>query len=109
MNVKTLFGNNLQQYRKNAKLSQEKLAELVDVSPKHMSMLETGRAFVSADLLERISQVLGVSYAALFYSPKEKSLDASDLSNIDLIVAEELEKAKCAIGSRVHDAKGKVG
>lgn len=109
MNVKTLFGNNLQQYRKQAKLSQEKLAELVDVSPKHMSMLETGRAFVSADLLERISQVLGVSYAALFYSPKEKSLDASDLSNIDLIVEEELEKAKCAIGSRMHDAKGKVG
>lgn len=89
-------------YRKKLKLSQEKMSEMVDVSPKHLSMIETGRAFVSAELIERISQVLGVSYSALFYSPTEKSIDDSDLSNIDLIVEEELEKARCAIGSRIH-------
>ena len=104
MNVKTLFGNNLHKYRKNARLSQEQLAEKLEISIKHLSTLETGKAFASAELLEKISAVLKVSLSALFYSPEETSLDGSNLSKISLIIEEEAQKAVAACKMRIHDA-----
>lgn len=93
MNIKKVFGQNLHTYRKKAKISQEKLSEELDISQKHVSDMEMGKSFVSAELLERISQVLQVSVSALFYSPEENSLDESRLSQIDRIIEEEAAKA----------------
>ena len=93
MNIKAIFGNNLHIYRKQAGLSQEKFAEYLDISTKHLSNMETGKAFVSAELLEKISEILHVSAAALFYTPQEKSADESDWSKIEAILSEEIEKA----------------
>lgn len=104
MNVKILFGNNLHKYRKNARLSQEQLAEKLEISIKHLSTLETGKVFASAELLEKISATLHVSLSALFYSPEEESLDGSDLSKISLIIEEETQKAATACKIRIHDA-----
>ena len=102
MDVKRIFGTNLQECRKKANLSQEQLAELVGITQKHLSSLETGKAFVSAELLERISQELNASVSALFYTPEEKSLDESTLSNIDHIIGKELEKASISIRTQIH-------
>ena len=102
MNIKQLFGKNLHEYRKSKDLSQEQLAEKLEISIKHLSTLETGKGFVSAELLEKISEVLGISPAALFYSPKEKSTDESDISNIDNIIEEELQKALLSSKTRIH-------
>lgn len=104
MNVKILFGNNLHKYRKNAHLSQEQLAEKLEISIKHLSTLETGKVFASAELLEKISATLNVSLSALFYSPEETSLDGSDLSKISAIIEEEVQRAVVACKMRIHDA-----
>lgn len=93
MNVKKIFGDNLHVYRKKAKLSQEKLSEELGISTKHLSDLETGKSFVSAELLEKISAVLRVSPSSLFYAPEEKSLDESDWAKIDAIITEEAQNA----------------
>ncbi len=93
MNAKKIFGDNLHFYRKQAGLSQEQLAEKLDISVKHLSTLETGKVFVSAELLEKISLVLKVSLAALFYAPSEKSIDSSDYSKICNILEEEFKIA----------------
>lgn len=102
MNIKAIFGNNIHSYRKQRKLSQEQLAEKLDISVKHLSTLETGKVFASAELIETIALVLEVSVAALFYSPEEKSFDESDISNIENIIEEESQKAVIAIKSRLH-------
>ena len=58
MNVKSYFGENLKRYRKEKQLSQEQLSEKVDISVKHLSAIERGLTFVSAKLLEKLSESL---------------------------------------------------
>jgi transcriptional regulator with XRE-family HTH domain len=93
MGIKEVFGANLKYYRKQRQLSQEQLSEKLDITPKHLSTLETGAGFVSAELLEKITQFLNISASALFYAPEEKSLDDSSLTAIDHIIETELLKA----------------
>lgn len=105
MNIKKIFGNNLHLYRKKAGFSQEKLSEALDISTKHLSDLETGKSFVSAELLESISQVLHISPSALFYTPEENLIDESDWSKIEEIIAEEAQKAVIAAKVRISQIK----
>lgn len=65
--VRTVLGRNVKRYRKQKGLSQEKLAEIIDVSVKHLSTIESGSAFLSADLLQCISDSLDVPVYLLFY------------------------------------------
>ena len=71
MEIKTLFGLNLKRYRKEKCFSQDQLSEKVDISVKHLSKIERGLTFVSADLLEKLSYNLGVSVACLFCTENE--------------------------------------
>ena len=103
MNVKKIFGNSIHKYRKKNKFSQEKLAEKLEISVKHLSNIETGKVFASAELIETIALVLEVSVSALFYSPEEKSLDDSDISKIEKILDEESAKAVQNIKNRLHE------
>lgn len=102
MGIKSIFGVNLKYYRKKNKLSQEKLSEQVGITPKHLSTIETGATFVSADLLERLTKRLGVSASVLFYAVKEKSMDESILTISDQIVDQEFAKASEAVKLRLR-------
>ena len=102
MNIKKIFGQNIHENRKNKKLSQEELAEKLEISVKHLSNIETGKVFASAELIETIALVLNVSVASLFYSPEEKSFDDSDISKIENIIEEETKKSVLAIKERMH-------
>ena len=57
----------------------------------------------SAELLEKISEVLHVSPSSLFYSPEEKSLDESDWSKIEEIITEEAEKTVVSAKVRISE------
>jgi transcriptional regulator with XRE-family HTH domain len=93
MNIKAVFGANIKYYRKKRGLSQEQLAEMSDITPKHLSAIETGAAFVSAGLLEKLSRGLKVSASVLFYSAGEKSMDDTLFNFVEQIVEKELLKA----------------
>ena len=86
MDVKKIFGSNLHSYRKLRGFSQEQLAEKLNISTKHLSTLETGKVFASAELIEKFSETLNVSVSSLFYTSEDKSLDDSELSKISLII-----------------------
>lgn len=66
MNLKENLGKNIQKYRKLNKLTQEKLAEFVDVDINSISSIERGRYFPTPDNLVKISEALNVSLADLF-------------------------------------------
>ena len=102
MGLKQIFGNNLHSYRKLRGLSQEQLAEKLDISVKHLSTMETGKVFASAELIENIAKELNVSISALFYTPDEKSFDETDLSKVDGILEEEIIKALGTIKNRIR-------
>ena len=66
MTLKKTFALRLKELRKSRNLTQEQLAELVDVAPRHISFIETARSFPSCDLIERICNVFKISYSELF-------------------------------------------
>ena len=66
MNIKNLFGRKIKEYRKKKNLTQAQLAELVNVDDKHISCIESGKNFPSADLIERLATSLGVEPKDLF-------------------------------------------
>ena len=65
-NIKKLFGLKLKQVRINKNLTQEKLAELVDINPRQLSRIESGNSFPSVSTLEKICTVLDVLPVDLF-------------------------------------------
>jgi len=102
MGIKSVFGANLKYYRKKRNLSQEELSEQVGITPKHLSTIETGATFVSANLLERLTKRLEVSASTLFYTVKEKYIDDSMLTTIDQIIDREFMKAAESIKLQIH-------
>ena len=102
MNIKEVFGANIHAYRKEKKWSQEQLAEKVDVSLKHLSNMETGKVFASAELIEKIARALEVSVSALFYTVQEKSFDSSDFRKIEKIIEKKNKKAFLEIKKRIR-------
>ena len=80
MNVKIYFGENLKFYRKERHLSQEQLSEKVDISVKHLSAIERGLTFVSADLLGKLSESLEVP-VYLFFLKEAEIFDSEAMLN----------------------------
>ena len=60
------LGLNIAYYRKLRGMSQEHLAELIDISRTHMSRIETADCAVSLDVIFDICEVLSVSPEKLF-------------------------------------------
>ena len=97
METKALFGSNLKRHRKVKKLSQEELSEKVGISVKHLSKIERGLTFISADLLEKLSNNLEVSIAQLFCKENEiineSIYDNTMLERFDRIIEKHLIRA----------------
>lgn len=102
MKLKQLFGKNLHSYRKLRGFSQEQLAERLEISVKHLSTMETGKVFASAELIEHISEELGVSVSSLFFTNEEKSFDDSDYARCEAIIEEELDRTKKILKNRMR-------
>ncbi len=66
MELKKQLGENIKNYRKINKLTQEKLAEKVGVEIISISSIETGRYFPTPENLVKISEALNVKLADLF-------------------------------------------
>ena len=66
------FNEKLQELRKNKKLTQEQLAEMLFVSRTAISKWESGRGYPSIDSLKEISNFL--QYPLMIYFQGKKSL-----------------------------------
>jgi len=73
MNVKKSFGEKVKRLRQKKKLTQEQLAEMIDISPRNLSKIEVGDCFVKAETLERLLIALDVSVEELFANNHIKS------------------------------------
>ncbi len=78
MDIKKELGEKIKRLRKKRGLTQERLAELVDISPRNLSNIEVGISFVKAETLEKIIDALNVTTEELFSNDHIKS-------NIELI------------------------
>lgn len=69
----------MKKYRKLAKFTQEKLAELCDTDPGYIRQLEIGRRCPSMLYIERIAAALKVAPYLLFYDESDPSLARGQL------------------------------
>ena len=61
-----LLGKNIQKFRKLKNLSQNQLAELLDISREHLAKIETAKRCISLGLLFKLSEVLQIAESELF-------------------------------------------
>ena len=72
------LGDNIRNYREQQGFTQEKLAELSNISEKHLSKIERGKINIKIDTLVNIADALGTSVDKLL-------LDASSYVEPDYI------------------------
>lgn len=70
--IKSVFGKNVQKYRKLLKLTQEELAEKIDVSQTFLANIERGKRGASMETIELLAKSLSIPYTALFETEKEE-------------------------------------
>jgi len=96
--LREMFAQNLKKHRKNSGFSQEKLAEMVNVSTHHIAMMEIARNSPAMDLVERLANVLNIEIYELFLGPTSSPEQMERLyqlmaKNIEKVVSDAVEKA----------------
>jgi len=66
MELKHLFGKRLKALREEHGLTQQELAELINMQPNSIAQIEIGYKAVSFSTLEKIAEKLDISYCELF-------------------------------------------
>ncbi len=66
------LGNAIHEARSRQKLSQEKLAELVGITPTHLKHIESEHRKPSVEVLFRLVQVLHLSLDGIFLLPENE-------------------------------------
>ena len=78
--MKKMFGQRLRELRTAKQLTQETVAELIDIKPENYSRIENGLSFPKPENIVKLSKVLDVEIAELFQfshlNDYEKILDA---------------------------------
>ena len=93
MNIKKLLGKRIQELRKRRKLTQENLAERINVEPVSISNIENGKYYPSAENLEKIMTVLQISPQKLF-TFEHLQPDDNMISEIDNLIRNNPHKLK---------------
>ena len=91
-NIKELLGSNIKTYRRNLGISQAKLAEMVDMATNYLGLIEGGKKFPSADMIERIAFALGIDTPDLFtISPIQQEWKEYILLKMNTLLENELK------------------
>ena len=102
-NIREILAKNLKENRRKLGITQPMLAERAGLSTHYLGMIEVGRNFPTADVLERLAKALGINSNELFsvaVSPERtiEELQKAVVKNIEQVVADSIEKtlsAKC--------------
>lgn len=75
MKLKTILGKNVKYHRYRKNFTQERLAELLKVSPNYIGRVERGQHSPSLEKIENIAKALGIK-------PFELFLERDDFDNL---------------------------
>ena len=87
--IRLVLAENMKKYRKIQKISQEKLAEKINTAPNYIAMIEVGKKFPSAGMLERIAMALNVDTPELFTTDTVKFMPNAN-KTVELLYQEVL-------------------
>lgn len=98
INVK--IGTNIQTARESAGYTQEKLSELLGLTPNHLSAIERGVSGASLEVLEKLCLLLSVSIDYLFFGQSHADDEALALARqISVLDPERKELVRKAISA----------
>ena len=94
MGIKEELGKKIKRMRLNRGLTQEQLAEAVDVSQRTLSGIEIGENFVTAETLDKIIQALNTTSEELFATDhlKEDDVIVEEIKNSINFIAKDSTK-----------------
>jgi len=75
LDIKKLFGKRIKELRLNKKLSQEELAERIDIAERNVSKIECGSNFIRAEKIGKLAEALDVTPKDLFDFEHHKDID----------------------------------
>ena len=78
------FGSAVKKSRLEKKLTQEKLAELIGITPNHVKQLESGRRNPSVKALNKLVNVLDISLDSLFSDSDDETQELKNKINLCL-------------------------
>jgi len=73
MGIKQELGKKIKYIRKKKGYTQEMLSEIIGISQKALSSIETGENFVTADTLDKLIKTLDITTEELFATNNVKS------------------------------------
>ena len=104
--VQELFIANLRSERKRAGYSQEKLADLIGLSPKYISSLEIGTRFPSPDTIQKISDTLKIEpYQLLLDTTPDMAASPNVLYDFQNYLCQELPGCLKTLGKHYIDGR----
>jgi transcriptional regulator with XRE-family HTH domain len=97
-NIREILAANLRENRRKKGLTQEKLAEMADISLRYLAMLELGKSFPSGEMLEKLSKALDIQAFQLFNPTSTPDgavlhLEQSIVANIEKVVSTVIEQS----------------
>ena len=69
INIREVLAGNIKNYRRKCGFSQDKLAELANISSQYLATVETCRKFPTPEVLERLAEALSIETHELFIVP----------------------------------------
>ena len=105
LDIKKMIGNRIKELRARKDVTQEQLAEKVEINTKYLSSIERGKENPTLDIFIRVAESLGVDIGDIF-----KQLEAEDPSkrrwNIDTLLdqanGEQLKTALKILSAIIH-------
>lgn len=86
------IGNRIKQLRKSVNMTQETLAEKLNISSEHMSRIETGACRASVALIEKAAVIFGTSEEYIMFGIKADNIyDKQLCEKINLLSDEKRE------------------
>ena len=94
MGIKKDIGKKIKRMRQNRGLTQEKLAEIIDVSQRTLSGIEIGENFATAETIDKIIKALNTTSDELFMLGhlKEKDDLIEEINQMIFKVSDDKEK-----------------
>ncbi|MBQ8460677.1 helix-turn-helix transcriptional regulator [bacterium] len=88
------LGAKIQEIRKSKGITQEKLAELINMDTPNLSNIERGKKFMTANTLEKIVKALGIQVKDLFdfeHIIGDVQLKSEIKNQLDTLTTKELQ------------------
>ena len=118
-NIDSKIGNKIKSFRLKLGLQAKKLAELVDISPAYLNLIENGKRKLDGDLLLKMCQELRIEISDLVddniitlnnsKSAISKNLDKKDLKSQNLKIGPKIRAFRRQLGIQANKLAEQTG